>query len=89
MRIKFELTGGSYDGTAIGGDEAEFYFRMTDGGTVGKEFWIAPQCGLQHIGPGGKWDTQPPAQKYRVTTRVEEADGVLVRAGSVEVGGQE
>lgn len=88
MQIKLELRGGYYDGAVIEGDGAEFYFRMTNGGTVGKRFWIAPQAGLQRIEAGGKWVKQPSANKYEITERVEISDSVLVSAKFVEPAGQ-
>jgi hypothetical protein len=79
MKVRFHLMGGAHDGI-FASTHAEDFYRQTNQGTVGQQFWAANLCAGNWFDRGLPTEQTLVVHRYEVTERVEEPEGILVKA---------
>jgi len=84
MTICFEIDGGSRDGV-LNGVEASLQYLLTNGGELGRIFWLAPGPINERWLTGDAFDEPQVAQRYQVVARAQRGNRVIIKARHVLV----
>jgi len=84
MTICFEIDGGCRDG-ALQGVEASLQYLLTNGGELGRLFWLAPGPMTDRWLTGEAFDESQVAQRYQVVARAQRGDCMIIKARHVPV----
>lgn len=84
MTICFEIDGGCRDG-ALEGVEASLQYLLTNGGELGRIFWLTPGAGADRWLSGEVFNESQVAQRYQVVARAQRGDCMIIKARHVPV----
>lgn len=79
MTICFEIEGGCRDG-ALQGVEASLQYLLTNGGELGRTFWLAPGPTPERWLMGEAFDDAEVAQEYQIVARAQRGELLIVTA---------
>ena len=79
MTICFELEGGARNGK-LQGIEASMQYLLTNGGELGRSFWLAPAIVMEHWFSRDTFDGAQSAERYRIFDRAQQGDRILIKA---------